>query len=251
MSTININDIDILIPLYIDHLDRIDNYNNIIKILKKYDIKNIFVQEHYLDNPKANSLFLDYVNYSHKKIQTDFFNKMECVNDIVKMSHNKYVAVYDVDVVVVKKDLEESISKFNEGYDFVYPYNGTFLDVHKNDIKNFLENGEIDINRCNVLHRNSCGGCVIFKREVFINGGMCNPNFKNVGYDDDELKGRFLKLNYKMARTSNPIFHLNHERTHTSYGISQYEMHNKKEFDRIMNMTNSELNFEILKWKNL
>lgn len=243
------NDIDILIPLFIDHSDRLKNCERIVHNLQSYGINNIFIKEYYFDNPKAESLATTNVNYSSSKTEDNFFNKMKCINELSRLTKNKYLAVYDVDVIIVKKDIKKAIEMLEEGWDFVYPYNGKFYDVPKDKIENFLKTKSIEVKDCNLFHPNSCGGCVIFKRDVFEKGGRCNPNFKNVGFDDDELKARFSKLEFKMGRTTSPLFHLEHTRTHTSYGISQYDRFNQQEFYRISNMSKVQLLEEISKWK--
>jgi hypothetical protein len=244
------NDLDILIPLYIDHPDRLDNCLNVVNILHKYNYKNIFVNEYYIDNPKAESVINSGVVYQKKKINDNFFNKMQCINELFKTCNSQYLTIYDVDVIVLKKDLVESIKMLENGFDFVYPYNGKFFNVPKNKIQSFIETGSIGLNECNLFHPNSCGGCVIFKREVFEKAGKCNPNFKNVGFDDDEIKTRFLKLGYKMGRTNSPLFHLEHERTHTSYGISKFDRYNQNEYYRICNMDKEKLIQEISSWSD-
>lgn len=244
------NEIDFLIPLYIDHDDRISNFLNIVNILTEYGATNIHVEEHFHDTPKAENLLKNKITYSNLKIQDSFFNKMFCVNNLAKKTNNKYLSIYDVDVVVTKKDLKQSIKMLEEGFDFVYPYNGKFFDVPKNQIQSFLSKKEIKTDVCRLANNNSVGGCVIFKRNVFNDGGMCNPNFKNCGYDDNEIQSRFLKLDYKMGRTNNPLFHLEHQRTHTSTGVNVFDNHNMHEFMRINKMSKTELLEEINKWQS-
>ena len=242
------NEIDFLIPLFIDHNDRIENFKNVVMFLKKCGATSIHVEEHYTDIPRASHLFVNEITYTNLKIKDTFFNKMFCINNLAKNTSNKYLAIYDVDVIVTKKDLTHTIKMLDEGFDFVYPYNGNFLDVPKNQIQNFLTQNEIDISKYRLANPNSVGGCVVFKRDVFNNGGRCNLNFKNCGYDDNEIYSRFLKLGYKVGRTNSPLFHLEHERTHTSTGRNEFDNHNMNEFVRINNMKKEELIVEISKW---
>ena len=244
-----LDNLDILIPLYIDHDDRLSNLTNVIKILKTYNCNNIYVNEYFKDVPKAT--FIEGINYNNVKINDTSFNKMTCINEMAKKSKNKFLAIYDVDVIVNKNALIKSLEMLNVESDFVYPYNGHFYEIPKSSINEIITSGNITLSICSLIHPNSCGGCVIFKREVFELGGMCNPNFKNVGFDDDEIKARFLKLGYKMGKTENPIFHLEHARTSTSYGISVYDKHNQQEYYRICNMTNNQLLEEVSKWSNI
>lgn len=242
------NDLDILIPLFIDHPDRIINCSNTIKILQKYNCNNIYVMEYYNEFPKADFLEKNNVNYFTFKTNEPYFNRQECWNKLTQLSKNSFLALYDVDVILSKKDIKQALNMLKNEFDFVYPYNGKFYDVPKSKIENFIHNGIINVNECSLNHPNSCGGCIMFKRESFLAGGMCNPNFKNTGFDDNELQTRFLKLNFKMGRTNSPLFHLQHERTHTSYGVSQYDNHNQIEYYKVSNMSSIELKEYIKTW---
>lgn len=237
-----INQIDFLLPVYIDHPDRKRNLEITINYLTKLGVTNILVNEHYKNEPKCFNIVSNYIS---KDITNDeFYNKMESGNQLFKtFSKNPYVALYDIDVLVPKKDLNESIELFNAGYEFVYPYNGRFYDIPQHIVKN-LQNDlstQINIQECTLFCELSHGGCVIFKRDVFIEGGMLNPNFKNVGYDDDEINIRFTKLEYKKGRTTSPLLHMTHYRGETTYNYSKYVNYNGQEAGKITRMSKIEL----------
>lgn len=237
-----INNIDILIPVYIDHPDRLRNLNITLKYLNQIGINNIYINEHYKKEPKVLNITSNYIN---KDITTDtFYNKMECGNELFKtFSTNPYIALYDIDVLVPKKDLNQTIKLFESGYDFVYPYNGWFYDLPLETVQELERDltANIDISKCTLFCKTSHGGCVIFKREIFIEGGMLNPNFKNVGFDDDEINCRFTKLGYKKGRTSSPLLHMTHYRGETTYNYNKYNNHNGNEVGKIDRMSVQEL----------
>jgi hypothetical protein len=237
-----ITNIDILMPVYIDHPDRLRNLQIAVNYLTKLGISNIYVNEHYKNAPKA----LDVVpNYINKDITADtFYNKMECGNELFrKFSKNPYIALYDIDVLIPKKDLKQTLELFEAGYDFVYPYNGWFYDIPLTKVQQLQNDltSLIDINECTLFCKTSHGGCVIFKREVFVEGGMLNPNFKNVGFDDDEINVRFMKLGYKKGRTSSPLLHMTHHRGETTYNHNPYNNHNGNEVGKIDRMSMEQL----------
>jgi hypothetical protein len=237
--------IDILIPLYVDHEDRITNLKNVIKTLREYGVESIHVREYYKDSPKYDG---SNCSYSSVELTEDNFNKMRCVNEMVKDCSHDNLAVYDVDVIVLPKDLKQSIDMLSNGFDFVYPYNGEFYNIPKPLIDGFLNERKIDLAKCELCNPNSYGGCVIFKKSVFIEGGMCNPNFKNVGFDDNEIQMRFYRLGYKMGRTSSPILHLDHYRSETSVEKSPHLNYNMGIYNHICRVPVEILKEEIKSW---
>ena len=237
--------IDILIPLYVDHKDRLTNLKRILKILKEYGIESIHVREYYKETPQYNG---EDCIYSSVKLEEDNFNKMRCVNEMVEDCKHDALAIYDVDVILFKGDIKQSIEMLKEGYDFVYPYNGQFFNIPKKHTDKFLVERKIDLNDYELANPNSYGGCVIFNREIFFEGGMCNPNFKNVGFDDNEIQLRFERLGYKMGRTQNPLLHLDHHRSETSVEKNYYLPHNSYIYDFIKTCPIEKLREEIKSW---
>lgn len=237
--------IDILIPLYVDHEDRIINLKRVLKILTGYGITSIYVREYYKDSPKYTG---EDCIYSSVEMQDDVFNKMKCINEMVEQCKQNALAIYDVDVIILKKDIMQSLEMLNNGYEFVFPYNGEFYNIPKTHIDKFLNEGIINLDDCELANPNSYGGCVIFKRGVFIEGGMCNPNFKNVGFDDNEIQMRFYRLGYKMGRTSSPLLHLEHYRSETSVEKSPHLNYNMGIYNHICNVPIDILKQEISTW---
>ena len=239
--------LDILIPVFIDNDDRLVNLYNTVNLLKKYDFIKIYIGEYYIDNPRVQ------INDGNVKVVTttinsDFFNKMSCVNELFDISTSQYVAVYDADVLIFKKSLINALNMLDNGYDLVYPYNGYFYNLPKPITHKLLNTENFCLSECILWNKNSYGGCVIFNRNVFLSGGKCNPNFKNVGYDDNEIFERFSKLGYVIGRTDYPILHMEHDRSHTAFGSNKYELHNATECSRIFKMNKQQLIEEIKTW---
>lgn len=237
--------IDILIPLYVDHEDRLDNLKIIIKTLKEYGIDSIHVREYYKEEAQYDGADC---NYSSVKLTEDNFNKMRCVNEMVGDCKHDALAIYDVDVIIFKKDIKLSLEMLKEDCDFVYPYNGKFYNIPKIHIQKFLNTRKIDLNDCELCNPNSYGGCVIFNKKIFIEGGMCNPNFKNVGFDDNEIQLRFERLGYIMGRTDSPLLHLDHYRSETSVEKSPHLDYNMGIYNHIRTCPIDKLRSEIKSW---
>jgi len=250
-----LNETDFIIPVFIDHADRLRNLKIMLSYLKKIGATNVYVREYFDSAHKTGelqALFPEY-HFSSKERDAPFFNKMTCVNEVFKMfSRGKVVSFYDVDVLFSKKDLiEASDLILKKQADVVYPYNGYFYDVPAETVK-LLETDlttPINLNTCKLFNTGSHGGGALFDRQVFEDGGMCNPNFKNVGYDDDEIRVRFDKLNYKITRTKGVLLHLNHFRGATSFNHNDYTTNNVNEVEKVTHMTKEQLQAYIKGWK--
>jgi hypothetical protein len=240
---------DILIPLYVDHPDRINNIKFAIKYLKDYGFSNIYVREYYISrSPEYELCELIGDKFSSVFIENfDNFNKMQCVNELAKLSNSKYLAIWDCDVVFPKSNLNEALQMLENGSDVVYPYDGRFYNVLKSDHE-ILKQGMVNLEHCELCNPNSWGGAVFFKRDVFEEGGRCNPRFKNVGFDDNEIRIRFAKLGYGIDRTSGVLLHLDHHRSETSVEHSQYLNYNMGIYNHIMSLTPEQLKEEIKNW---
>lgn len=244
------NDIDFLIPVYIEHEDRIRNLKILTKYLKALGCTNIFVNEYYRDAPRVQNIVSGYIS---KDITTyDFYNKMVCGNELYdEYSYSNVVCLCDSDALISKKDFIDCYKKLiYSDFDFAYPYNGKFYDIPK-DIVEKLDadfSTPINVDDCKFFAPASHGGCVMFKKEVFKQGGKLNPNFKNVGYDDDEINIRYLKLGYKKYRSNSPLMHMTHFRGNTSYNFSKYVDHNARECGKVNSMSVEELQAYIKSW---
>lgn len=243
------SEVDILIPLYVDHPDRIWNLYFVVDKLKSFGFSNIFIRNYTDDNNIRFSLnWDDSVKYSHHHLKDfDNFNKMKCVNEMVDMCESKYLAIYDVDVIFPKKNLLQTLQLLKDGADVVYPYDGHFYNVPKTKFED-LDKGQINLDDCELCNPGSYGGAVFYNRKSFIEGGKCNPNFKNVGFDDNELYVRFAKLGYDVRRTEGPLLHLDHYRSETSVEQSPFLNHNMQIYNNICAMSKEQLLEEIKTW---
>lgn len=250
-----LNETDFIIPVYIEHADRLRNLKIMLSYLKRIGATNVYVREYYDDIIKTaelQTLFPEF-SFSSKKKCVPYFNKMECVNETFKLfSKSKVVSFYDVDVLFAKKDLIEASNLIlNKRFDMVYPYNGHFYDVPADTVKLLETNLDtpIDLNKCKLFNTASHGGGALFDRHVFEEGGMCNPNFKNVGYDDDEIMTRFVTLGYRITQTKGILLHLNHFRGTTSFNHNDHTTNNVYEVEKVTRMSKQQLQEYIKSWQ--
>jgi hypothetical protein len=244
-----LDDIDILIPAFIDHKDRERNLNILLNYFDRIGVKNIYVNEHYKDYPKLKNLKVNYIN--RDITGNDYYNKMVCGNELYRdFSRNKIVCLYDIDVLIPKKSLIDCAEKLLNGYGFAYPYNGYFYDIPLYKVKEIEANKLVEINltECTLFAKESHGGCVMFARECFEEAGMLNPLFKNVGFDDDEINVRFSRLGYKKYRSSAPLLHMTHHRGETTYNHSKYVNYNGDICHKVTTMDIEDLKKYVKQW---
>lgn len=240
--------LDIIIPLKVDSVDRINNLDIVINYLKNNLNCNIIISEQ--DNkPKLKNRY----DCAYVFTEVDeFFNKTKGINMGVKHSNAKVIAIYDADVIVSKSQLIKAYQLIdNSRYDMLYPYDGRFLDVPKYYHDKINELDFISVDEFTLFNSNSVGGVVLFDRDVFVAGGGGNENFKGLGYDDNEIFERFVKLDYKYARIEGVLYHLNHVRTETAYDNNPYVNQNAEEYNRIASMNKKQLENEIKTWNFL
>jgi len=246
-----LDNLDFMIAAQIEHPDRLRNTEICLNYLKAIGINNVYIHEYYTDEPKLKQLSLKF-NYKFSFIKNtyDNFPKMIALNKIFKETTNKYVMIYDVDVLIKKTSLEQAVDQLDQEADVVYPYSGPFYDIPKETVEQLYNNlnTEINIDECKLFNINSVGGCVAFTREAFESGGGCNTNFKNVGYDDTEMHMRYAKLQYNIKRTAGVLLHMNHHRGDTSFNHNTFDEHNKAEYVKIARMSTQDLLSYINTW---
>lgn len=247
-----INNCSLIIPTRIDSNDRIRNLNISTSYLKKYyEPENIIIVEED-STPKINSkhLFIE--------SKSNLFYKTRCINIGVSNIKTKYFAIYDTDVLLKENQIFETQTLLEQGYEIVYPYDGRFLNVPKEDISDIERNLSVEnLNDKNYqlglgMHitptRESFGGCVFFNKESFIKGGMANQNMISYGPEDIEFYVRFTKLGFKYKRVNGPIYHLTHQRGLNSGEAHPYASQNHNEFNKIMNISKEDLENYIKSW---
>lgn len=261
-NKIDLYDLDIIIPVFIDFNDRIRNLQWVINQLEKF-FKNYNVIIIEMQSNKCKYIYhkvgIKYFNYPEK------FNKTRAINIGLEKCNKKYVCVWDVDALIHPEGVMDSMEKLrNDEYKIVYPYNGWFIDID-NELRNKLgeeldfsivpfydyNNNEYNIKelcpRKSTRNRfgggGNNGGCVIFDRETLNELGNYNENFFEWGFEDDEIELRFEKMGYdKYNSPKANCFHLVHNRLpEASINGKEYFKHNEKEYKKILMMDKSYL----------
>jgi hypothetical protein len=234
----------IVIPIKIDHEDRLRNVNISVDYLRHYFDCEIIICEQDIES-KLVDLCKEH-NCKHIFIETaEFFNKLKLVNLAVREVTTPAFALYDADALLRPEQLKGATNAIVSGKaQMVYPYDGKFYDVPEkffDSIKDTRDLTKIDLDECILFNPNSVGGCVMFDVNQYWKCGGSNENFKSVGYDDPEMYSRFQKLGTKIMRTEAPLWHLTHWRGESSFNHNPHIEHNKSIYANVLNMTQEQL----------
>lgn len=235
---IDLKDVTFMIPIRLESEDRIrnclasvsyliNNFNTTV-ILKEVDNKEVFsssvlpmLKKH---TSEENLEQLKHVfEFSNDRV----FYRMQIINEMLSMSDTDIVSNYDVDVLLKRLAIKKAVKLIRDGdADVVYPF-GTpnyCINVHPSDdvINKFIKSGYkfsvLDDDGASDRQQYSGVGYVQFmNRQKYIDAGMENENFKGSAPEDLERAHRFEKLDYKVIRTDDFVYHIDHFRGMNSY----------------------------------
>lgn len=252
---IDFADLSILIPLRVDCEERIDNLRIVCNfLLKHFDVKIIILEADSYPKISPNTLPKE-IDYHFYFDSTPQLHRTHYLNLLIMLSKTPYISIYDVDVIVPIKQMEETMNSLREKkYSMVYPFDGLFLNLSGTLKKYFslllddyflLEN----IKKIDIVSKRAFGGCIFFNKEHYKNAGGENENFKTWGPEDLERFKRMQSLNYSIKRINGAIYHLDHPRTYSSsYGSVENHINSFDEYFRICGMKKEQLEKYINTW---
>lgn len=251
-KNLDLKDVEFIIPFKYDSIDRFSNITFAISNLKKYFNTNISVKEqggNFLEDKDLG------VNYSKSTLPV--FHRTKMLNQMTMDTELNIVVNYDTDVILPPLQLYLAAKMLRDKEaDFVSPYDGRFLHTTK-DLHPLLViyNGDSGYFPFGTLRGNerydSLGGCIMFRKEKFIEAGMENENFISYAPEDKERYWRFIYLGYKLERIKGPLFHLDHFRGPDSSHKHDFYKKNEEELHKEMNMSVRDLIKYISTWKHL
>jgi len=241
-------DLTILIPVRLEHPDRRRNLLVCTRALDATLDTRVIVG---LGNPAGLHRWLP----EHNDVVAVHdppgpFHRTRILNDLVRLADTEFVALLDTDVIIPQHQWQECLDRLRAGADLVLPYDGTFLDV-PHSTHPWLQRGAYSSMprvRFDVWHPNSVGGCVVWRRESFLNAGMENEHFVSWGGEDDERVARARTLGMDVQRCSGELYHLAHHRGPDSGDTNPQFAANMDEFRRISAMPADALRTEIETW---
>lgn len=251
----DLSHVTFMIPVFIDHNDRMKNLDLVREMIKvSFDTNIIYCEQG--TNRLANRVFIDGERYC--RLEGSSFHRTKMINIMCKASDTPIIANWDADVIVAPMQIIEAVRKIEDGADMVSPYDWRFARIPQfkawhEKIRASHDIGVVSGHRKSFIGFNegdsvSWGGAVFFNKYSFIEGGMENENFISFGPEDVERRDRFMKLGYLVERVKGPLYHLNHYK-----GINSSKKHcwfadNRAEYEKVRLMSAEDLKEYIKTW---
>lgn len=204
---VDLGDCTFIIPVMVDHQDRVQNLNLIILFLTQHFDTNIIVGE-------INS---DKVEFA-TKYQYRGFHRTRCLNEMTKAAETDFVINWDADVIIPPFQILQMVYALRDGADVVYPYDGTFAGVPRS----YFAGVAIDLNLPALRGQHwrgfgqdrfkSVGGALGYNKERFLQAGGENENFISYAPEDQERYWRFNLLGMDVRRIAGALYHMDHYR---------------------------------------
>ena len=255
---IDLSQATFIIPVRIESPDRLRNVVTTTAFLMENFDTNIIIKEvdaepvFQRDAIPLLEEILDFniwqnFNYIFEKSEDPLFHRQRILNEMIEESDTEIVVNYDCDVILPKESYELAYKGIMDGvYDVVYPYGSGMYQkqVHATDVtvSSFLETGDYEfLNAVSKDHTSDFGWAQFFKRQVYIEGGMENENFKAYAPEDKERYYRFNMLGYSVGRIENYVYHLEHARGENSWFNNPHMGGNQNEWEKINGMSKEQL----------
>lgn len=253
---IDLSEATFIIPIRIESQDRLrnvitttafllENFDTNI-LIKEVDSESIFQRDVL---PVLEDILECDVHVRHifEKNNESLFHRQKVLNEMVVESNTKIVVNYDCDVLLPLDSYHEAYqSVLHHTHDLIYPYGKGMYQkqVKATDeiVSNFLETSDYQyLDDASDLHTSDFGWVQFFNRQVYIDGGMENENFKAYAPEDKERFYRFTTLGYNVGRINDYVYHLEHGRGENSWFSNPYMISNMKEWEKIQSMNRKQL----------
>ena len=255
---IDLSQATFIIPVRIESPDRLRNVVTTTAFLMENFDTNIIIKEvdkepvFQRDAIPLLEEILDFniwqnFNYIFEKSDDPLFHRQRILNEMIIESDTEIVINYDADAILPKESYELAYKGIMDGvYDVVYPYGSGMYQkqVAATDVtvSSFLETGDYEfLNAVSNDHTSDFGWVQFFRRQVYIDGGMENENFKAYAPEDKERYYRFNMLGYSIGRIENYVYHLEHARGENSWFSNPHMDDNQMEWVKLSNMTKEQL----------
>ncbi len=235
---VDLSNATFIIPLRIESEDRMRNIITVLCFLFGNFNTNVIVKE--VDKtsvfkdqvlPQLKEFLDDDFNLTHifEKSDDPVFYRMHILNEMLAMSKTDVVINYDCDVLLPVNSYSTAYeSILNKESDVIYPFGSGHYQkqIHADDelVSEFLNN-DFDfsiLEKKSNIWTSDFGWVQFFNRQVYVDGGMENENFRGSSPEDKERYFRFTTLGYKVNRIEDFIYHLEHSRGRNSWPNSYH-----------------------------
>lgn len=245
-----------IIPIRIESSDRLrnvitttafllENFDTNI-IIKEVDSESVFEKEALPILKNILDVDVD-VNHIFEDSDAPLFHRQKVLNEMIMEADTEIVINYDCDVILPIESYQQAYESILDGtYDIVYPYGqGTYqYQVPASDevVSHFLETEDFGyLKGRSKNHTSDFGWVQFFNRQVYIDGGMENENFKAYAPEDKERFYRFNTLGYNVGRIDDSVYHLEHSRGENSWFSNPHMESNMHEWEKIQSMDKKNL----------
>jgi hypothetical protein len=255
-SRIDLSKATFIIPIRIESPDRLrnvitstafllENFNTNI-IIKEVDSESIFIRDALPILKDILEVDVD-VQHIFEKSDEPLFHRQKVLNEMIISTDTEIVVNYDCDVLLPLDSYHEAYqSILHHTHDVIYPYGQGMYQKQVNAtdevVSQFLQTGDFDyLEKHSNVHTSDFGWVQFFNRQVYIDGGMENENFKAYAPEDKERFYRFVTLGYNVGRINNYVYHLEHSRGENSWFNNPYMSSNMEEWEKIQQMNREQL----------
>lgn len=255
-SRIDLSKATFIIPIRIESPDRLrnvitstafllENFNTNI-IIKEVDLESIFLRDALPILKDILEVDVD-VQHIFEKSDEPLFHRQKVLNEMIVAADTEIVVNYDCDVLLPLDSYHEAYqSILHHTHDVIYPYGQGMYQKQVNAtdevVSHFLQTGDFNyLEQHSNLHTSDSGWVQFFNRQVYIDGGMENENFKAYAPEDKERFYRFTILGYNIGRINDYVYHLEHSRGENSWFNNPHMQSNMEEWEKIQKMNKNEL----------
>jgi len=253
---IDLKEATFIIPIRIESQDRLrnvitttafllENFDTNI-IIKEVDSESVFIR----DVVPVLKDFYDvdtHIFHIFEKSNKSLFHRQKVLNEMIVKANTEIIVNYDCDVLLPLDSYHEAYqSLLHHTHDVIYPYGQGMYQkqVRANDevVSKFLETSDYQyLDEVSNLHTSDFGWVQFFNRQVYIDGGLENENFKAYAPEDKERFYRFNTLGYNIGRINDYVYHLEHARGENSWFSNPHMVSNMEEWEKIQNMNREQL----------
>lgn len=246
-----------IIPIRIESEDRLRNVLTVVYFLLNNFDTNIIVKEVDSESvfktrvlPLLVDAEIDLRKLTHifEKSDAPLFHRQKVLNEMIQISKTKVVINYDCDALLPVESYTAAYSSIISGQtDAVYPYGQGMFQMQVNatdDLVNEFIESDFDFSILQTKskrHTADFGWVQFFNRDVYIEGGMENENFRAYAPEDKERYFRFVTLGYKVGRINNMVYHLEHARGENSWINNPHMQHNLDLWQKLQSMDKQQL----------
>ena len=247
-EVINLLNTTLIIPVKIEHPDRMRNARTTLGFLNQHFETNVFIYEVSDDGLSKLDFLEDLGNLKIKHWcikEDDAFHRTKYLNIMLDEVETPVVANYDIDVILrpdVYSYCQERI--INSSTEVIYPYERSqYVQFQVNQNFNYegFANSKFSMDFLNkeeaglTAYDAECGHCIFFRTETYRRFGGENENFISYGPEDKERMIRFQKItDNKVEWIRNiKVYHFEHYRSKDSSSSNPYFQKNWEIFNLV------------------